>query len=264
MQHLKPSEILETLKKNAETKSSLSLGPMIILALLAGSFIALAGYGASVLNYKFIINPETLGIGRALGGVIFTSGLLMVILSGGELFTGNCLMVTAIPEKRISLSSMFKNWIVVYIGNLCGSIFIAYLINYTGLLNAGNGLLEKAVINTAVLKVGLDFGNAIILGTLCNFLVCIAVFMSTGADSTIGKVFTIFFPIWLFVTCGFEHSVANMYFIPVGIFADGGVTEGLTFSSFFLNNLLPVTIGNIIGGVIFVAGSYGLSYSKRK
>lgn len=264
MQHLKPNEILDVIKKSAVTKANLRLGQMIVLSLLAGSFIALAGYGASVVNYHFLFDPETIGIARASGGLIFTTGLLMVVLAGGELFTGNCLMVTALPDKKIRITSMFQNWIIVYIGNFIGSIFIAFLINYTGLLNAGDGLLLKSVINTAVLKLGYDFGQAFILGMLCNFLVCIAVWMSTGADSTIGKIFAIFFPIWLFVTAGFEHSVANMYFVPVAIFADGGATSGIDFSHFFINNLLPVTLGNIVGGVVFVAASYSYAFSKKR
>ena len=134
----------------------------------------------------------------------------------------------------------------------------------SGILSAGGGMLGKVTVNIALSKVGLTFGKAVILGILCNFLVCIAVWMATAADSTVGKIFCIFFPIWLFVTSGYEHSIANMYYIPAGIFASHGATAGLTWGAFFVNNLLPVTIGNIIGGSIFVGCAFHAAIKAKK
>lgn len=262
MSQKSPNEMLELMMGAAVNKSRLSLMKLILLGFMAGCFIALAGAGSNMGAYYFLSDSVTVGIGKMVSGLIFPAGLIMVVFAGAELFTGNNLMIAAVLERKISAGAMLKNWIIVYIANLAGSVFIAWAVVYSGLLGTGEGMLEQVTVSIAASKVNLDFGQAFVRGIFCNFLVCIAVWVGTGADSTIGKLFALFFPIWLFVTAGFEHSIANMYFIPAGIFADGGMTAGLTWTGFFVNNLIPVTLGNIVGG-IFVGIVYYFVYRKR-
>lgn len=262
MSQKSPNEMLELMMGAAVNKSRLSLMKLILLGFMAGCFIALAGAGSNMGAYYFLSDSVTVGIGKMVSGLIFPAGLIMVVFAGAELFTGNNLMIAAVLERKISAGAMLKNWIIVYIANLAGSVFIAWAVVYSGLLGTGEGMLEQVTVSIAASKVNLDFGQAFVRGIFCNFLVCIAVWVGTGADSTIGKLFALFFPIWLFVTAGFEHSIANMYFIPAGIFADGGMTAGLTWTGFFVNNLIPVTLGNIVGGV-FVGIVYYFVYRKR-
>lgn len=259
----KPQEILEITIASAVKKTELSMKQMILLGLMAGIFIAMAGAGANMGSYFLFANPATNGLGKMLSGVIFPAGLMMVVFAGAELFTGNNLMFAAVLDRKITLGAMMKNWVVVYIANLLGSILVAWLVVYSGLLENGEGMLKEVTVSIAAAKVNLDFGPAFVRAIFCNILVCIAVWMGSGADSTVGKVFTLFFPIWLFVTAGFEHSVANMFFIPAGIFADGGATAGLDFQGFFINNLIPVTLGNIVGGSVFTAGIYYFAYKEK-
>ncbi len=259
MSQKKPQEILEITIDAAAAKAGLSAKQMILLGLMAGFFIALAGAGANMGAYYLLADSATAGLGKMLSGIIFPAGLLMVVFAGAELFTGNNLMVAAVLDKRIGIGSMLRNWCIVYLANLVASVCVAWLVVQSGLLSTGDGLLEQVTVSIAVSKVNLTFGQAFIRGIFCNFLVCIAVWMASGADSTIGKVFSLFFPIWLFVTAGFEHSIANMFFIPAGIFAAGS-SAGLTFTGFILNNLIPVTLGNIAGGSILVAGIYYFTY----
>lgn len=262
MTQLKPQEILEATMDAAVRKSQLSIRRMILLGMMAGAFIALAGSGANMAGYYLLSDPATNGMGKMLSGCIFPAGLILVVFTGAELFTGNNLMVTALLDKRISLGAMLRNWIIVYIANLAGSVLIAWMVAYCGLLETGDGMLKEVTISIAAAKTALPFGKAFVRAIMCNFLVCLAVWLSTAADSTIGKIFSIFFPIWLFVTAGFEHSVANMFFIPAGIFADGGATAGLTWGSFFIANLLPVTLGNLVGGSLLVGGLYYYIYKR--
>ena len=262
MTQLKPQEILDATIDAAVRKANLSVRQMILLGLLAGAFIALAGSGANMAGYYLLAEPATNGLGKALSGCIFPAGLILVVFAGAELFTGNNLMLTAVLDKKISVASMLRNWIVVYLANLAGSMLVAWMVSYSGLLETGDGMLKAVTISIAAGKTALPFGKAFVRAILCNFLVCLAVWLATAADSTVGKIFSIFFPIWLFVTAGFEHSVANMFFIPAGIFADGGATAGLTWSGFFITNLIPVTLGNIVGGSLLVGGVYYYIYKR--
>lgn len=205
---------------------------MLLLGALAGVFIAFAGVAAS--------------IGGALGGklasaTIFPIGLTMVLLAGSELFTGNCLFLMPLLRRNITAGHMLRNWVAVYLGNLLGSVAVAFLVVQCGALD---GIAEAAVA-AAVTKAALPFGVALLRGVLCNFLVCLAVWMAFCAQSAGGKVVSLFGPIFLFVLCGFEHSVANMYYIPAGIFlAEKGEVTWLSL----WRNLLPVTLGNMVGG----------------
>ena len=268
MNHLKPADILERILESAEVKSKMPLKRLIIFGIFAGVYIAFAGAGANMASFNLLANPETFGLGKILSGTIFTAGLIMVVLGGAELFTGNTTMLAAVVHRRITLSSMLKNWVIVYICNLIGGVLIAVMVSYSGGLGAGDGMLGAMTVRIAAGKVNMDFGQALVSGIMCNWLVCMAVWLSTGAQTTVGKIFSIFFPIWLFVTAGFEHCVANMFFIPAGIFAKeselflsiSGIgseaLSNLTWGGMLVNNMLPVTVGNIIGGAVCVAIGY--------
>ena len=277
---LAPKEIAEKTSDNAVTKANLSVLSMILLGILAGAYIALAGFASNMGAFNLLASADTYGIGRMAAGALFAGGLIMVVLSGGELFTGNCLMVMGVLDRRIRVGGLLRNWCVVYCANFIGGMLIALLGYWSGLFTSGSGGLGVMTIKIAAGKVGLSFGKALVLGILCNWLVCLAVWQATGAKDMSGKILGIFFPIWLFVTSGFEHSIANMYYIPAGIlaahnpaFSDLAVAselvsqealDSLTWGNMFLHNLLPVTLGNIIGGAVFVGMFYWLAYRKNR
>jgi formate/nitrite transporter len=274
MKPLKPSEIMDVSIQTSIEKGNGSLLKLAILSVLAGAFIAFAAEGSNMAAFNLFADPNTYGLGKALAVVVFGTGLMLVVLAGGELFTGNTLIVAAILDKKVTMVKMLRNWTIVYAGNLIGSLLIAYMMVGSGLLSSGGDMLGAVTVNIAVYKVNLSFLQAFYLGIMCNWLVCLAIWISYGAESMVGKIFAIFFPIWLFITSGFEHSVANMYYIPAGILAKANtnftdilnlpqeVLDSLTWKSFFINNLIPVTLGNIVGGSIMVAGAYWLAYKK--
>jgi formate/nitrite transporter len=276
---LQPQEILETALDVTDVRARSGFVKLAVLGFLAGAFIAFAAEGSNMAAFNLLSSPALYGLGRALAGAVFGVGLMLVVLAGGELFTGNVLMLGGVIKRRISAGAMFRNWLIVYIANFLGAVFVAWLIYHSGLLHSGGELLGAMSLKIAAGKTGLAFSQAFILGILCNWLVCLAVWLSFGADTMTGKIFAIFFPIWLFVLSGFEHSVANMYYVPVGIFAKAdavltdaalaaGVAQsaidGLNWSAFLLHNLLPVTLGNIVGGGVFVAGAYLLAFHTRR
>lgn len=274
---LSPAEICAATLENGVKKAGYSWKTQGILAFLAGAFIAFASEGSNMAAFNLLANPATYGLGKAVAGAIFGTGLMLVVIAGGELFTGNTMMVGALVERKIRLRGLLRNWGMVYLGNFLGSLFIAWLMNVSGLFASGDHLLGAMTIKIAATKTGLSFGPAVALGLMCNWLVCLAVWMATGAKDLTGKIFAIFFPIWLFITSGFEHSVANMYYIPAGILAkqnpvwmaaalEHGLPlaklQGLTWTNFLWRNLLPVTLGNILGGSAFVMGAYLLAFRK--
>ena len=199
----------------------------------------------------------------------------MVLLAGSELFTGNCLLSIPLLQREISCGQMLKNWLFVYLGNLIGGLLIAALVVFGHTLSLFGGGLAVSVLSTAAAKCTLSFGDAFIRGILCNFLVCIAVWISFAAKDTAGKIVGLFFPIMMFVLCGFEHSVANMYYIGAGLFAKlvpayaeaaaaaGVDLTAVTVGRFFGSNLLPVTLGNIVGGSVCVGAVYWFSYLRQ-
>jgi formate/nitrite transporter len=211
-----------------------------------------------------------IGIKKLIGGGAFSIGLMLVIIAGAELFTGNTLMISSIITGRITWPNTLKRWTVVYFANFIGSIIVALLFYYSGLWKTGADALGIAAVKTAYGKVNLDFGEALVRAIGCNWMVCLAVWMALSARQTVGKIFAIFFPIMGFVAIGFEHCVANMYFIPVGIFLtrwagispEGIDVSTITWSAFVLKSLVPVTIGNIIGGVVFVGLGYWGAYLR--
>jgi formate transporter len=233
------------------------LGAMFATTTAAGS--------AGVLPY---------GVVRVLTGFVFCLGLVLVIVGGAELFTGNNLIVMAWASGKVSTSSLLRNWSIVYIGNFVGSVATAAMVFVSQQYQFGGGSVGVTALGIANSKVQLGFFQAIALGVLCNILVCLAVWLTFSARSTIDKIAAIIFPITAFVAAGFEHSIANMYFIPMGLliqtfdpsFAAAANLDlnSLTWGSFFISNLLPVTIGNIIGGSVFVAAIYWSVFLRRK
>jgi formate transporter len=253
-------------------KAAMPALKVFLLAILAGAFIALGAVfstttlaGSSVLPY---------GLARLLGGLAFCLGLILVVVAGAELFTGNNLIVMAWANGRVSTAALLRNWGIVFAGNLVGSLATAALMFLTRQYASGAGAVGEMALKTASAKVNLGFIQAVALGILCNALVCLAVWMTYSSRSTIDKIMAILFPISAFVAAGFEHSVANMYFIPYSLFiqqfdpafvASLGAKvnlAGLTWGSFLLNNLLPVTIGNIIGGAGLVGIVYWVIYLR--
>lgn len=257
---LTPDQITEAFYAIGKKKTSLPIPKMLGLGILAGIFIALAGVGATQMSA--LLGG---GIGKIAGAMVFPAGLVMVVLAGSELFTGNCLITVSVLEKQTPLRGMLKNWLFVYIGNFLGSLLIAAAVSLWG--GISTEAFAQAAVSTAVGKVTLSFSAAFVRGILCNILVCIAVWIAAAADSVGGKIAGVYFPIMLFVLCGFEHSVANMYYLPAGLFyADrfGISAEGLTVGSALWNNLLPVTLGNLIGGGLCVGTLYWALYRKKK
>lgn len=257
--------------------AKVSLGPlrMLSLAVLAGAFISLGAIFATTITTGAGDLP--FGVGKLLGGFVFCLGLILVIAAGAELFTGNNLIIMAWASRKVGTGALLRNWMIVYIGNFIGSIATAFFMVLSKQYTFNSGAIGLNALNIANHKVHLGFVQAVVLAILCNALVCLAVWLSFGARSTTDKVLAIIFPITAFVAAGFEHSVANMYFIPVGLFIKSGADASfwgnvgktavdyadLTWGNFFLANLLPVTIGNIIGGALLVGFAYWFIYLRH-
>ena len=222
----------------------------IVLSIMAGFLIALAGYASTMVSFSV----KNISLSKCLSALIFPMGLILVILLKTELFTGNSLLVIPLINKKINIKSLLINWLLVYIGNFIGSVLLSLLIYRSGSLT--NEALVNAFINIANKKVSYNFINLLILGTLCNMLVCTAVFLGVTHKNTLEKIFVIFIPIFLFVLLGFEHSVANMFYLSIG-----ALLGKINFINLIIHNLLPVTLGNIIGGILI-----GLifNYTKSK
>ncbi|MDR1776197.1 MAG: formate/nitrite transporter family protein [Desulfovibrio sp.] len=263
-----PREICLFVSELGIKKASSSSPVLVALGVLAGAFIAFAAEGSNMAAFNLLADPSTYGMGRCLAGVVFPTGLMLVLLAGGELFTGNTLMAISLARKKITLGGMVRNWTLVYLGNFLGSILVAHMMVGSGLFGSGANMLGGVTIKIASGKVSLSFLSAFYLGILCNWLVCLAVWICFGAMDMAGKILGIFCPIWLFITSGFEHSVANMYYIPAGIMAKANAAwatasglspeklDALTWGAFVVNNLVPVTLGNIVGGAVFVGLAY--------
>ena len=272
---LSPDKILPRAFEVYTKKARIKTKKLLILSFFAGVFIALAAQGSSFAAANLLANKDTLGLGKLVQGLTFTPGLIFVILAGAELFTGNCLMITAFLDKKVRLKEMLKSWILVYLGNFIGCIFVAFLLSISGQWLLGDGLVGIRTILIAKSKIDLSFGQAFVLGILANFLVCLGVWMSLGAKFYGSKAFAAFFPVGVFVLSGFEHSIANMYYIPAGILAknipdlaaktglDVAALASIDIPNMLVKNLIPDTLGNIIGGAILVGLLYFLAYRKE-
>ncbi len=272
---LLPADMAKKAENIGVAKANLGPFRMFALAVLAGAFIAMgavfmtiATTGASgVLPY---------GVTRLLGGLVFCLGLVLVVVAGAELFTGNNLIVMAWASRKVSTGLLLRNWVIVYLGNFVGSIVTAYGMFLSGQYLFNKGAVGLNALNIANAKVAHDFIPALVLGIFCNALVCLAVWLCMSARTTVDKIMAIIFPISAFVAAGFEHSIANMYFIPVALFIKNGAPPefwanigqtpadfaAVTWGNFFIANLLPVTLGNIIGGALMVGLVYWFIYLR--
>lgn len=248
-----PAKIAHLVEEVGVKKAALGIVPAFTLAILAGAFIAFGG-----MLFTLGVTGSELGFGptRVFGGLVFSLGLVLVIVGGAELFTGNSLIVMAWADGRVATAALLRNWGLVYAGNLTGALGCVALVHLSGTLGLGGGAVAATAVAIADAKVALSPLEAFVRGILCNVLVCLAVWMCFAAHTVSGKVLAIVFPITAFVALGFEHSVANMYLIPIGALQEGST---VTFAG-FLKNLAPVTLGNIVGGGLLVALVYWLVY----
>lgn len=285
---LLPAEMARRAELLGVKKSEMATLQMFALAILAGAFIALGAiFATTVLAGGMSVNDPSgtlafktalpYGVQRLLGGLVFCVGLILVVVGGAELFTGNNLIVMAWANKKVTTAALLRNWVIVYLGNLVGSVGTAGMVYLSGHYKFGGNAIAQTALSIANSKCSLGFVEAVFLGILCNAMVCLAVWMTYSARSTTDKILAIIFPISGFVAAGFEHSVANMYFIPIGLFikyfnpeTTKTISEAaklnldkLTWTNFFIGNLLPVTIGNIIGGAVLVAAIYWLIFLRN-
>ena len=268
---LPPPAMARRAEETGVAKAALSTERLLVLAVLAGAFIAMGAVFATTVTAGS--GEMAFGVTRLLAGLTFSLGLILVVVAGAELFTGNNLIVMAWAARRVTSGPMLAIWGLVYLGNFAGAIATAVLVYLSGQYELGGGAVGEQALNIAVAKTDLAFGRAIVLGALCNALVCLAVWLAYSARSTADRILAIVPPIAAFVAVGFEHSVANMYFIPAGLLLKGNEEfvaglaaapdlSGLTWGAFLLDNLLPVTIGNILGGSVMVGAVYWFVYLR--
>lgn len=269
----KPSEVLEKTIHIQERRAHTGFLRLVLLGVLAGMFIA-GGAAASSVGAHAITNVSVV---RLVTGLVFPVGLMMIVFIGGELFTGNCLMILGVVDQKFKLKSMLRVLVVVFCSNLIGALLVVVLIFYSGQFNYSSGLLGAYTIKVAYTKTSMSFLEGFCSGIMCNIFVCGAVFMAGAAKEEGGKIWAIFFTILAFVVGGFEHCIANMYYIPAGILAKGnpeylnvametyGYTatqlESLNWGTFFIHNIIPVGLGNTIGGMALGVALY-LVYKK--
>lgn len=272
---LSPQQIVAANIAAAKGKTQLPLLRMILLGMFAGMFIACGASASSVAMHAV----SNVGLARLVAGSIFPVGLMMIVFVGGELFTGDCLMVMGCLNREIRLIDMLRVLTVVFLSNFVGAVVMAAMVSTTTQFGFTGNMLGAFTIKVAMGKINMSFGTAFVSGILCNIFVCVAVLMAAAAKDVAGKVWAIFFPIMAFVVSGYEHCVANMYYVPAGIFAAAnsdyaeaamtayGYTaaqmESLNWGNFLVNNLMPVTLGNIVGGMIFVGLPLYLIHAEK-
>jgi formate/nitrite transporter len=261
-----PEELSDLLISGGIHKVNQPFYKVFLLGIMAGAFIAFGAEASSAASYGI----ENTGIAKTLAGIVFPIGLMMIVIVGGQLFTSSGMNIMALFERKIKVNKLIKNIAIVYFSNFIGAFLIAYAIKNSDSLNYSVGELGGYTIKIAAAKLSINYTTAIVSGILCNILVCLAVVMAMAAKDIIGKIFAIFFPIFLFIVSGFEHSVANMYYIPAGIMASKNPEyvqkaievyhvsiqqiESFSYLNMVTNNLIPVSIGNIIGGACIVSG----------
>lgn len=285
---LLPAEMAEKAEGIGVRKANMQFFTMLMLSILAGAFIAFGCIFSTTVSAGTISVSSVdgaviystglpYGVTRLLAGFVFCLGLILVVIGGAELFTGNNLIVMAWASKKVTTSSLLRNWVIVYIGNFIGAVGTAIMMFFSRQYTFGGEAVGVAALRIAISKSELGFVQAMALGVLCNILVCLAVWLTFSARTTLDKIASIIFPITAFVAAGFEHSVANMYFMPYALFikmfdpefmshvgAKLTNLDALTWQAFFINNLIPVTIGNIIGGAVFVAAVYWVIFLRGK
>ncbi|NQU76206.1 MAG: formate/nitrite transporter family protein [Planctomycetes bacterium] len=269
-EHRTPQAVAQMVAKAVSVnKGAASLLNTLVLGLLAGAYI---GFGAALATLVGHDAASRVGVGIAqlLVGSAFSLGLILVVIAGAELFTGNNLMISGVLERQLGTARMLSRWSQVYLANFVGAVLLAYILYHAGIWKMADGAVGEKAMAIASAKIKLSFGEAFFRGVGCNWLVCLAVWMAFSAKDIAGKVMVIFFPIMSFVALGFEHCIANMYFIPMGLFLKGSATSAsmnldvLTWGNFLVRNLLPVTLGNIAGGAIFVGSVYWLVYVRKQ
>jgi formate transporter len=284
-----PPDMAARAEESGVRRASTDLLTVLVLSVLAGAFISFGAIFATTVSAETLpviaTNGATAvsaglpyGVTRLLTGVVFSLGLILVVVGGAELFTGNNLIVMAWASGKVKTRNLLLNWLVAFVGNCFGAVATAGLMFYTTQYTFGAGAVGLVALTTANSKAALAFVPALTLGIMCNALVCLAVWMCFSARTTIDRVVTIIPPIAAFVAAGFEHSIANVYFIPMGLFIKAGATNSfwksigrtaadfpeLTWTNFLFGNLIPVTIGNIIGGSVLVAAVYWFVYLRKQ
>jgi formate/nitrite transporter len=267
---LPPAEVARKAESVGVAKARMPGIDVFVLAILAGAFIALGAIFSTTVVSGAAELP--FGVTRLLAGLTFSLGLILVVGAGAELFTGNNLVVMAWASRRVSTGRLLGNWTLVWVGNLVGAVATAAIVYASGQYELGGGAVGETALSIASAKTSLGFVQAVALGVLCNALVCLAVWLSYGARTTTDKVLAVIPPIAAFVAAGFEHSVANMYFLSIGLLVerdqelvaglDGVDTSSLSWGSALVDNLLPVTIGNVIGGAVLVGAVYWFVYLR--
>ncbi|MCT4612560.1 MAG: formate/nitrite transporter family protein [Clostridia bacterium] len=262
---LSPAEISSYVEEVGVKKATNKAYKTFLLAVLAGIFIALGGFAAGMASHTI----ENMGVSKVIAGIVFPVGLILVLICGAELFTGNNLLTVAFFKKKITFKQMMKNWTIVFFGNMVGAVSLTTMLYLGGALKPSLGTYA---IKVASYKCGLDFTTALFSGILCNIVVCLAVWGSYAAKDVTGKIFIGFFPIMAFVIAGFEHSIANMYYLTAGYISkmDSYLNAHSAIEKMekidlthIISNLIPVTLGNIIGGGIIIGGIYYLIYLKE-
>jgi formate transporter len=271
-----PAEMALRAEQSGVKRAATDPTTLLVLSVMAGAFISFGAIFATTVSAGSADLPY--GVGRLLVGLVFSVGLILVIIGGAELFTGNNIIVMAWASGKVKTRALLLNWVLSFIGNSAGAILTACLMFYTAQYTFGGGAVGLAALSTANAKVSLAFVPALTLGVMCNALVCLAVWMCFSARTTVDRVLTIIPPISTFVAAGFEHSIANIYFIPMGLFIKAGAPDSfwravgktaadfpeLNWGNFIVGNLIPVTIGNIIGGSIMVTAVYWFVYLRKR
>lgn len=269
-----PSETVDILTNNSVNKVNHSFMKVMLLGIMAGLMISFGADAFLIVSHSV----DKAGAAKMMGGAIFPIGLISIVLSDSELLTGSCLNVLGLTTGKINLSAVTRNMVLVAIANCVGAVILAASLYYMGQLNLSGGRMGAYAIKVALNKVTMGFGPAVVSGIWCNVLVCLAILLAAASQQVAGKVLAIFFPIWVFVACGFEHSVANMFYLPLGMLAKGNadyaaaaeklygisadVLTQLSWSGCLVDNMIPVIIGNVIGGSVVVAGCFYVALKR--
>ena len=260
-----PEEIVKQTLNTSVKKVKKPVLTSFLLGILAGAFI-----GLGALFYTIVKSDPTYSFAtkQIFGGLVFSLGLILVVVAGAELFTGNNLIAIAWAEGKVCYRKMIKNWIIIFFSNMLGAVSLAFMVYFSGHLEMNNGEIAKIYVKMAEAKCALPFSTAFFRGLLCNILVCLGVWMAMGGKTLTDKVLVIIFPITLFVAAGFEHSIANLFIIPLGLiiqtFGDVSITTNALSISGMINNIIPVVLGNIVGGSVLVGLMYYFIFLRNK